>query len=88
MAFGLTSSDFEPLLYYFFRVIYFTSCHVHSSLLKPLAQNLRDFLPQGCQNRTEAQVCITLIWKEGDIFGMAAMPFPCDGLLLCCVNLP
>ena len=51
--------------YFFFRISVYTSCHVHSSLSKPLPQNLFDFLPAGCPNRSEADVCVTLIWKEG-----------------------
>lgn len=44
-------------------LVIFTSSHVHSSLVKPLPQNLLDFLPAGCENRAEAQICVTLIWK-------------------------
>lgn len=42
----------------------FTSVHVHSSLVKRLPENLHDWLPQGCPNRSEADVVVTLIWKE------------------------
>lgn len=43
----------------------FTSSHVHSTVKQSLPQNIREFLPpSNCQSRTEANIRITLIWKE------------------------
>ena len=42
-----------------------TSSHVHSSVKKPLPQYLLEFLPSSnCQTRAEANVIVTIIWKE------------------------
>ena len=43
----------------------FTTCHVHSSVLKGIPNKLEDFLPiSNCDARSKADLCITLIWKE------------------------
>lgn len=39
--------------------------HTHSSLAEPLPKALVDFLPSGCDSRSMADLCVTLIWKNG-----------------------
>ena len=43
----------------------FTSTHLHSSVVQKLPANLNDFFPESDIKRSEADLCITLIWKEG-----------------------
>ena len=44
----------------------FTSSHVHSSFLNKIPNELEDFLPNSnCNSRGEADLCVTLIWKDG-----------------------
>lgn len=44
----------------------FITTHVHSSVIKGIPNLLKDFLPSSnCDSRTQANVCITLIWKNG-----------------------
>ena len=44
----------------------YTATHVHSSIVKGVPNALQDFLPtQNCEIRMKADICITLIWKEG-----------------------
>ena len=46
----------------------FTSSHVHSSFLNKIPNELVDFLPNSnCSSRSEADLCVTLIWKDGKI---------------------
>ena len=46
----------------------FTATHLHSSVTKNLPTALEDFLPgPNCASRTIADLCITLIWKEGEL---------------------
>ena len=60
----------RPKFYTFYRLLQqsglkiFTTCHVHSSA-KGAPENLRDYLPpSNCTSRMNADVRITIIWKE------------------------
>ena len=45
----------------------FTSAHIHSSV-KCLPNSLEDFLPMSnCNSRSKANLCVTLIWKDGKL---------------------
>ena len=47
----------------------FTSTHIHSNVVRGIPNLLKDFLPNSnCSARTEADLCITLIWKNGRNF--------------------
>ena len=44
----------------------FTATHLHSSVTKNLPNTLEDYLPNpNCESRTKADICMTLIWKDG-----------------------
>jgi len=53
----------------------FTSAHVHSSLPKGIPNKLKDFLPaSNCASRSKADLCVTLIWTNGNETEMATSP--------------
>jgi len=53
----------------------FTSAHIHSSLPKGIPNKLKDFLPaSNCASRSKADLCVTLIWTNGNETEMATSP--------------